>query len=175
MRAFVLSLFLLGCGGTELKPPQPMGSYQVELGTTALDGTGWLSLSGDQPLVAGAQGGFHVWVKWKVEGMAAQKVHVDRKVHRTLDGALILTTTQAVETGSPDAAGWWTLPEPQPSFMCPTPVGVSVEDHEVQFDLSLRADDNGQPGALLGSSSATATPRCPTDSQQQFCQSICNG
>ena len=155
-------------------PPQG-GSFQVELGTSALDGTGWYALAGDQPLVAGAQGGFHVWVKWKVEGMAPQKVHVDRKVTRTTDGALILTTMQAVETGSAGTDGWWTLPDALPSFMCPTPVGISVEDHEVKFDLTLRADHNGEPGEILGAGSATATPHCPTDAQLEFCQRICNG
>jgi len=59
--------------------------------------------------------------------------------------------------------------------MCPTPVGISVEDQEVKFDLTLRADANGEPGALLGDTTATATPRCPTDGEQQFCQNICNG
>ena len=59
--------------------------------------------------------------------------------------------------------------------MCPTPVGISVENEQVEFDLSLFADHNGEPGALLGAAHATATPRCPTDGQQQFCQNICNG
>ena len=176
MRAFVTIAFLcVGCGGAGTMPPQMMGNFDVQIGTAALDGSGFYPLTGDQPLVAGAQGGFHVWVKWKVEGMAPQQVHVDRKVMRTKDGALILTTTQAIEVGSPESDGWWTLPAAQPSFMCPTPVGISVEDQEVKFDLTLRADANGEPGALLGDTTATATPRCPTDGEQQFCQNICNG
>jgi hypothetical protein len=162
-----------GCGGTAVPPPS--GPYDVMLGTSALDGSGWYPLTGDQPLVPGAQGGFHVWVKWRVEGMAPQKVHVEREVHRTADAALILKTTQAVDTGNPDGQGGWTLPAAQPSFMCPTPVGISVEDQQVKFDLVLRADQNGEPAEELGRSSATATPRCPTDGQQQFCQQICNG
>src|SRR3954470_23230701 len=119
MRAFALTLLVVGCGGAGTNP----GSVSVTLGTAAsLDGTGWQALTGDQPLVPGAQGGFHVWVKWKVEGMAPQKVHVERTVHRTSDGALVLTTAQAVETGDPAGDGWWTLPAALPSFMCPTPV-----------------------------------------------------
>jgi hypothetical protein len=174
MRALALTALLLGCGGSAITPP-PGGKFEVALGTSALDGSGWLPLSGDQPLVPGAQGGFHVWLKWKVEGMTPQKVHVDRKVRRTSDNALILTTMQAVDTGSPDGQGWWTLPDALPSFMCPTPVGISVEDQQVRFELVLKADHNGEPGEELGSTSATATPRCPSDGQQQFCQSICNG
>ena len=174
MRAFAFIAFCLGCHGGAMQPP-PVGDFMVDLGTSALDGSGFYVLAGDQPLVPGAQGGFHVWVKWKVEGMAPQKVHVDRKVKRTRDGALILTTMQAIEVGSADADGWWTLLAAQPSFMCPTPVGISVDNEEVKFDLTLYGDHNGEPGALLGTTSATATPRCPTDAQQQFCQSICNG
>jgi hypothetical protein len=163
-----------GCGGSAIKPP-PGGKFQVELGTTALDGSGWYALSGDQPLVPGAQGGFHVWLKWRVEGMAPQKVHVERKVHRTSDNAIILTTMQAIDTGSPEADGWWTLPDAQPSFMCPTPIGISVEDQQVKFDLTLRADHDGEPADELGNTSAIATPHCPSDAQLEFCQSICNG
>jgi hypothetical protein len=152
------------------------GSVTVNLGTAAnVDGSGWAALSGDQPLIPGAQGGFHVWVKWKIEGMSAQKVHIERTVRRTSDNALILTTTQAQDVGSPGDDGWWMMPTSQPSFMCPTPIGISVENQTVKFDLVLRGDKNGEPGDTLGETTATATPRCPTDSQQQFCQQICNG
>jgi hypothetical protein len=125
--------------------------------------------------VPGAQGGFHVWVKWKIEGMTPQKVHVERKVKRTTDGALILTTTTAQQVGDSGSDGWWTMPDPMPSFMCPTPIGISVENQTVEFELVLRADHNGEPGDYLGKTSATATPRCLMDAQMQFCQQICNG
>jgi hypothetical protein len=164
-------LFAVGCGGAAVHS----GTVSVGLGTSSLDGSGFLPLEGDQTLVPGAQGGFHVWVKWKVEGMSPQKIHVKRTVRRTSDNALILTTEAAQEVGSPDDGGWWMLPTALPSFMCPTPIGISVENQTVKFDLVLSADDNGEPGAPLGETTATATPRCPSDGQQEFCQRICNG
>ena len=172
MRALGLTLLVLGCGGANHPPP---GSVSVSLGTTALDGSGFLPLQGDQPLVPGAQGGFHVWVKWKIEGMSPQKVHIERTVERVGDQARILTTSQAQEVGEPDGEGWWMMPNAQPSFMCPTPIGISVEDQTMTFHLVLKSDNNGEPGIELGRTSATATPHCPTDGQMEFCQSICNG
>jgi hypothetical protein len=169
--ALAAALSLGGCGGAPEKMP---GAAQVELGTAASDGTGFLPLSGDQTLVPGAQGGFHVWVKWKVEGLSPEKVHAQRTVRRTSDNALILTTEGAVEVGDP-SDGWWELPSALPSFMCPTPIGVRVQDEEVKFDLVITADDNGEPGAKLGETTATATPRCPGDSEMAFCQQICDG
>ena len=169
--ALAAALSLAGCGGGAATMP---GAVQVELGTAASDGTGFLPLTGDQTLVPGAQGGFHVWVKWKVQGMSPQKVHAQRTVRRTSDDALILTTVGAVDVGA-SSDGWWELPSALPSFMCPTPIGVRVQDEEVKFDLVISADDNGEPGAQLGQTTATATPRCPTDSEMTFCQQICDG
>jgi hypothetical protein len=168
-----LALLAAGCGNS----PHPImpGDVQVELGTTALDGTGFAPLEGDQTLVPGAQGGFHVWVKWKIEGMAQEKVHIARTVRRLSDGELILTAESAQEVGEPASDGWWMMAQPVPSFMCPTPIGVSVEDQAMKFELTVKTDDNGEPGEPLAETSATATPRCPTDSNQEFCQNICNG
>ena len=169
----LMVLALTGCdgGGSKAMP----GAIEVTLGTSALDGSGFLPLSGDQTLVPGAQGGFHIWVRWKVANMSQQKVHAQRTVRRISDNALILTTENADQVGSPDADGWWQLPSALPSFMCPTPIGVQVQDEAVKFDLTLKADDNGEPGATLGETTATATPRCPTDDQLQFCERICDG
>jgi len=171
MRILALTLLCIGCGGAGTNP----GSVSVTLGTSGLDGSGRQSLSCDQPLIPGAQGGFHVWVKWKIEGMAPQKVHIERTVRRISDNALILTTENAQDVGSPAEDGWWTMPAALPSFMCPTPIGISVENQTVKFHLVLKADHSGNAGEILGETDATATPRCPTDGQQEFCQRICNG
>ena len=115
------------------------GLVQVELGTSALDGSGFLPLTGDQTLVPGAQGGFHVWVKWKVEGMSPQKVHAARTVRRVSDGAPILTTETAQRRW-----GRWRRrvvepPSALPSFMCPTPIGISVEDQDGEVRSAVAA------------------------------------
>ena len=163
-RAFALiALVAGGCGGTGVGP----GMAQVTLGTTASDGSGFLALSGDQPLVPGAQGGFHVWLKYRLEGMAVGKVHVKRTVRRVSDEALILTTEGVEEVMDMP----FELPRALPSFMCPTPIGVRVMDEAVRFEVTLTSES----GAPLGTGSATATPRCPTDAQGEFCAKICAG
>jgi hypothetical protein len=141
----------------------------VTLGTTALDGTGFLPLTGDQTLVPGAQGGFHVWLKYRLDGMAVGKLHVKRTVRRVSDDALILTTDGIEEVdGMP-----FELDRALPSFMCPTPIGVRVMDEPVKFDVRFKSE----AGAPLGEGTATATPRCPPkdDAQAEFCARICAG
>jgi hypothetical protein len=103
--------------------------------------------------------------------MAPGTVHVHREVHRVSDQALILLTdgTQAIGEPSPD--GFWELPMALPSFMCPTPIGISVIDQQVSFDLTLRADD----GTTLGHGTAEATVHCPSGDEAPFCAKICSG
>jgi hypothetical protein len=176
MRGFGLLVVAcaVGCGGPVKPPPPPPPpppTATVTLGGTALDGSGFVPLAGDQTLVAGAQGGFHVWLKYRVAGMAPGNVHVHREVHRVSDHALILLTdgTQAIGEAAPD--GFWELPTALPSFMCPTPIGISVIDEQVVFDVTLRGDD----GAPLGEGSAEATVHCPTGDEAPFCAKICSG
>lgn len=163
------ALGLVGCGGT----PPPIGSATLALGSAASDGSGFVPLTGDQTLVPGAQGGFHIWLKWRVQGMAPEKVHVHRESHRVSDDALVLLADGTQEVGAPDPAsgGWWELPSAQPSFMCPTPIGISVIDERIVFDVTLTTVD----GAPLAKSSAEATVHCPSGDQNAFCLQICSG
>jgi hypothetical protein len=163
--ATALGLALVGCGGSA-PPPAASG---LTLGTTAADETGFYPLSGDQPLVPGAQGGFHVWLKYRVAGMAPGRVHVQRNARRVSDGALVLTTEGTQEIGTPSEAGYWELPQPVPSFMCPTPIGIQVMDEQIQFEVTVTAPN------LSLTSTAVATPRCPQGDQAQFCAKICAG
>src|SRR5262245_52842378 len=110
--------WLSGCGAPG--SIGPIGPGSVTLGTSAIDGSGFFPLTGDQPLVPGAQGGFHVWVKYRVEGMTPGKVKVTRTARRVSDNRLLLTaqpTTQEIGPAGPD--GYWELPDPLPSFLCP--------------------------------------------------------
>lgn len=168
MRALACAalLALVGCGGSP-----PMGSVRLALGSAASDGSGFLPLDGDQTLVAGAQGGFHVWLKYRVAGMAPAKIHVHRESHRVSDHALVLLTDGTQEVGAAAGDGWWELPAALPSFMCPTPLGVNVIDEPILFDVTLTTSD----GAPLANSSAEATVRCPAGDQSAFCRRICSG
>jgi hypothetical protein len=169
--SLVAAATALGCGGVHDKPPPPPPPATVTIGATALDGSGFQPMGGDQTLVAGAQGGFHVWLKYRVAGMSPGTVRVHREVHRVSDQALILLTDGTQDVGAASPAGYWELPAALPSFMCPTPIGISVIDERVHFDLTLTADD----GSTLGHGSAEATVHCPAGDEAPFCARICSG
>ena len=161
-----------GCGGSGMQPPP--GDAMLTVGTAAApDGSGWAALDGDATLVPGAQGGFHVWLKYRVAGMAPEKVKVHRESHRVSDDALVLLTdgTQDVGAPAPGNDGWWELPQALPSFMCPTPIGINVIDERIVFEVTLSTMDD-QP---LAKSSAEATVHCPDGTQAPFCAKICSG
>jgi hypothetical protein len=170
MRALAVITFALsGCGGSTM-PVMMNGA--ITLGTTALDGSGFVPLEGDQTLVEGAQGGFHIWVKYRVQA-APGPAMVKRTARRVSDDRLLLTTMAETMLGEPGADGWWELPTAVPSFMCPSPLGVKVEDEPAQFQITIL----DMSGKMIGQASAEATPRCPSDSADKaaFCHQICDG
>lgn len=167
----LVALVALGVGGCGGSTPPPAGMASLTLGSAALDGSGFLPLDGDQTLVAGAQGGFHVWLKYRVAGMAPTEVEVHREAHRVSDDTLVLRTDGTQQIGAASADGYWELPTALPSFMCPTPIGVNVIDERIEFDVTLSTPD----GAPLATGSAEATVHCPTGDQLAFCQRICAG
>jgi len=124
----------------------------------------------DATLVAGAQGGFHVWLQYAVRGLPAGTVTLERTAHRASDGAVVLVYRGDVDIGAPDATGWWTAPSPIPMFMCPSPIGLSVVDVPIELTLRLL----GAGDAELARAAVTVTPRCP-DAQRDFCERICTG
>ncbi len=71
MRTFTLLIFLAACGGD----PEPPGEILVELGTGEVafealrDGT-------TLPLVAGPQGGHHVWLGFRVTGARSERAYL---------------------------------------------------------------------------------------------------
>jgi hypothetical protein len=171
MRLAVIALLagLTGCSGGGTHPPP--GPGMLALGGAASDGSGFVPLGGDATLVPGAQGGFHIWLKYRVEGMVPQKVHVHRESHRVSDDALVLLADGTQDVGTPGDDGWWELPAALPSFMCPTPIGINVIDERIVFDVTLTTEE----GAPLAHSSAEATVHCPDGDQAAFCQRICSG
>ncbi len=166
--AVALACALAGCGGST---PQPHGDAMLALGSAAVDGTGFLPLDGDQTMVPGAQGGFHVWLKYRVAGMAPGRIHVHRESHRVSDDALVLLTDGTQDVGAAGSDGWWELPTALPSFMCPTPIGINVIDEAIEFEVTLTTSD----GAPLARSSAQATVHCPSGDEAAFCAKICSG
>ncbi len=168
MRWLVVLVVAAGCG----TPQPPPSTAKLELGTVASDGTGFLPLVGDQPLISGAQGGFHVWLKYRVTGLTAETVTVHREARRVMDHHLVLTTDGVQDVGTPNTDGSWELPMALPSFMCPSPLGVKVMDEAILFDVEMKLED----GSTIKATSE-ATPHCPPvgDPQHDFCSRICSG
>jgi hypothetical protein len=166
--AFVVAAALAGCGGPGAPPP---GNVTLMLGSAMLDGSGFVPLAGDQTLVSGAQGGFHVWVKYRVRGMAPATLTVQRTSRRVSDNALILNSDGSLDVGAAGPDGWWQLDHALPNFICPTPLGVNVIDEPLLFDVALH-DDKGE---LVAKSHAEATVHCPSGSEGDLCRRICSG
>lgn len=170
---FVLALS--GCGGTPLSPgpdlapaPEPVA---IEVGAPADGGIAPLVDGQDVTLVEGAQGGFHVWLAYRVRGVAAgSTIELDREAFRVPDGTVVLRFDGEADVGAPDADGWYTAPAPIPMFMCPTPIGVSIVGVPIRYELQVVDQARRQ----LGLATVTLVPRCPAD-QQDFCTRICTG
>ncbi len=144
--------------------PPPASSVSLTLGAPASnsDGSGFAPLHDgeDVTLVAGAQGGFHVWLKYHLDGAgpADAEGELSRTAHRLSDGALVLRT-QNVVTLDPD-------PPAIRMFMCPSPIGLSILDVPIVYELAL------DPGGVH--QSITLVPHCPVE-QGDFCREICSG
>lgn len=164
--AVALALLGAGCGGAT-----PIGDGMLSLGGTAIDGSGFLPLTGDQELVSGSQGGFHIWLKFRIHGMSPEPVTVHRTARRISDNRLLLQGEGTTEVGAPDETGTWELPSAFPTFLCPSPLGVDLIGQPVRFRVELIGPD----GAAIDAAESDATPRCPTDNQAPFCQRICSG
>ena len=94
-----------------------------------------------------------------------------RESRRVSDHALVLLADGTQEVGAAAADGWWELPAALPSFMCPTPIGISVIDQRIVFDVTFTSMD----GAPLATASAEATVHCPDAPQGTYCTNICSG
>jgi hypothetical protein len=114
----------------------------------------------DVTLVAGAQGGFHVWLAFQMAPALSGDAMLERTAHRASDEQLILRTQGQIALDSSEAL---------PMFMCPAPVGISVIDQPIEYRLRFTS-----ASGELASGTITLVPHCPSD-QLEFCQRICNG
>jgi hypothetical protein len=165
----------IGCGPTPPPdPPDASSPYPVEvtLGGANADMSGFTTLAGDVTMVPGGQGGFHVWVKYRVTGDDTEMVLLNYTARRVSDGRLILKNSNILVTlGALSSEGYRESVAPIPAFMCPSPLGVVVQDQPMVFDFEVRDPS----GALRGGATAMFTPHCPTDDQATHCVAICNG
>src|SRR5438045_2499798 len=91
----------------------------------------------DVQLVAGAQGGFHVWMRYALKDVpAGAMIKVERLAHRQVDNAIVLRFDSYEAVGELGADGWYRTAA-FPMFMCPTPIGVSVVDNAIIYELHV--------------------------------------
>lgn len=163
------AVVVAGCGGT----PTAEGPASIVVGGTEQDGSGFTVLDGeDVTLIPGAQGGFHVWLKYRVAGMPAGPMRVRHSATLASDGRPVLVgQSRPVDLGAPDTAGAWQAPAAAPAFMCPAPVGVRIDGARIRFRVELL--DAADHPVLSGQ--GEAVPHCPDGDQAAFCARICNG
>ena len=160
-----------GGGGGEVDAGgEPTGD--LLLGGAEDSGTGFVDLAdgADAALVAGAQGGYHVWTSLRARRMKGE-LRIEREARRVSDGVLVLSVP-VQELFVPDEAmeDWWQEPDAWPNFMCPTPIGIQVYDQAIEFTTWVHTID----GALVGRDSITLVPRCPAGDQDN-CHARCSG
>jgi hypothetical protein len=158
---------LIDGSAPDLSPEPPHTSALLELGGVEAMGQ-WVPLSDGQEvtLVEGAQGGFHVWLKYRVYQMGSGPQHLERTAQRAEDGQLVLRTNGSIMVGPNGPGQPWEAPDPLPMFMCPSPIGLSVIDRPIVFRLDFTD---------WVAKEITLVPHCPTDTSKDFCQRICTG
>lgn len=181
MRAAAALAVLAACGDGGAPPLYQVdgsvdafvsGDVALEAGVAMRDGTGFVAVEDgdDAALVSGAQGGFHVWTALRVSGATGPLVVV-RSARRAEDQALILRETAfTVEVGDEALTSVWQSPVALPSFMCPAPIGIAIQDQPIEITVDLRSKGD----ALLARDVMRVVPRCP-EVDLDFCVSICNG
>lgn len=167
-RSLLVLVAVTACGP---QVPPPPGEYELALGSAPVTGMGFEPMPGAATLAPGAQGGFHVWLSYRVKGAEAATFKAAHTVRRESDGRLLSRGERKLEVSAPAEDGWWQSEAATPTFLCPTPLGVSVVDVDAVFEVKLL--DGG--GAELSVQQVKTKLVCPTDGQADFCQRICQG
>ena len=188
MRALaLLAGLLLGCGADQtggtphdagvadaLPADGPVLPSDVMVTVGGSDGTIWQSVEdgADAALHPGAQGGFHVYLPVRPLGLSAGLVTIERVGKRVRDGQVVTRARdRKMLDVAADGSGWLQLTEPMLVFMCPSPIGIGIQDEAIHYDLDLTDSQMHTAHA-----EKTLTPRCPEAADQRtFCERICRG
>jgi hypothetical protein len=148
------------------------GSGELLLGGAEDTGTGFVDLidGADAALIAGAQGGYHVWTSLRARGIEGE-LRIEREARRMSDGVLVLKVpVQELLVPGEAMEDWWQQPDAWANFMCPSPVGIQVYDQEVQFTVQVTTVD----GDFLAEDRIILVPRCPAGDEAN-CHDRCAG
>jgi hypothetical protein len=174
--ALWLALLAFGCSAPppHTHPPAPTTTpppsappFAIEIGAPGPDSVPLALTDGqDMTLVAGAQGGFHVWLAYRFKNAPQTELTLERDATRVSDGTVVLRFRgDALVDATGD--GWLAPAGPVPMFMCPPPLGVTVVGERIEYQLAVSDLEGNQ----LGAASVTLVPRCPPD--DATCPRIC--
>lgn len=164
---FLLSLAAVACGGGD-----PL-SASMWLGSADVNGTGFVEVDDGAAveLVPGGQGGFHVWINVRLQGVEAGTYRITREARRVSDNILVLRSSpDVIEVTDTPSDQWWERDAAAAAFMCPTPIGVNIESESLRFVVRLTRPG----GSLVASDEIVLIPTCPA-TQVDICMSICTG
>jgi hypothetical protein len=143
----------------------------LEMGTGDPDGPDFVPLpeDGRLPLHAGPQGGYHVFLQARTQGLCANRVNFLREIREPGGDELVRPSQTApirmIEGGE---AGTWVFPRAQVSFVCPpTLEGVAVADRELEIEVTVEEDPKcaGGPEPRAVSATLSIVPTCPEDDE----------
>jgi hypothetical protein len=162
-----------GCAAEDAGSGLEPSDVDVVAGNASAGGDDFIAAADgdDAELVAGAQGGFHVWINVRLKGTSGP-VYLVHEARRVSDDTLVLRGNRQVMEVPDDAMeDWWESPSAAPAFMCPSPIGIRIYDEEIRFTVEVR-DTEDTP---LASDEILLVPRCPAVEQHEFCIEICSG
>lgn len=151
-------------------PPPDPATVELVVGSAPEAGLGFEEMPGAATLRPGAQGGFHVWVSYRVKGKTGpfKALHT---VRREVDAKLLSRGERRLELGTAGDDGWRQSDAATPAFLCPTPLGLNAIDEDVVFEVRLLGED----GVELAKQQVKTKLQCPVGDQAEFCQRICKG
>ena len=169
VRAALTLCVLAGCGPAR-DPDPPPGDVELVVGSAPETGMGFEAMPGAATLRPGAQGGFHVWVSYRVKG-GSGPFNAGHTVRRAADGKLLSRGERRLELGAAGDDGWRQSEAATPAFLCPTPLGLNAIDVDAVFEVTLF----DERAAAVAKQQVTTKLECPSGDQADFCRQICKG
>jgi hypothetical protein len=162
MRVLLVAL-LCGCG--------PLVPAESTLGISS-DGRSFQAAEPGQKvaLIAGPQGGFHIFVHLRARGL--DESVVDLRNHSVAaDGEEInfARSRDLLRPMAPSDGQWLELAQPMLTQLCPT--AIRVADRLINFEITAT-----DPSGHQATQALSLTPVCPTAPEERaWCERICTG
>lgn len=174
MRRLALTLAALlaaGCGQAGVQDGgtgnPDGGALRFEIGTADVaHNFSYLPMGAQVVGQSGAQGGFHMYVMYRLPEGGVGNITFQHRARLVSDGTLVSKGSRMYELGNGPPQPW-TADDPVRVFMCPTPVGVDIVGQAISLEVTATDDS----GAQLGVSKVQTTFTC----ESAYCESTCKG